>query len=80
MMSRERLVSALLVVAWETKDGGHGPWNEKSGVVRRRISTAQHQQERLSLSVFSSKLSLSKLHYSPITSNLLPHAWSIKYK
>ena len=28
--------------------------------------------------VFSSKISLSKLHYSHITSNLLPHAWSIK--
>ena len=28
--------------------------------------------------VFTSKISLSKLHYSPITSNLLPHAWSIK--
>ena len=30
------------------------------------------------VSVFTSKISLSKLHYSPITSNLLPHVWSIK--
>ena len=30
------------------------------------------------LTVFSFKISLSKLHYSSITSNLLPHAWSIK--
>ena len=28
--------------------------------------------------VFSSKISLSKLHYLHITSNLLPRAWSIK--
>ena len=28
--------------------------------------------------VFSSKIYISKLHYSPITSNLLPHAWNIK--
>ena len=26
----------------------------------------------------NSKISHSKLHYSPITSNILPHAWSIK--
>ena len=31
-----------------------------------------------SLAVFSSKIFLSKLHYSSITSNLLPHVWSIK--
>jgi hypothetical protein len=30
--------------------------------------------------VFTFKISLSKLHYSPITSNLLPHAWNIKYR
>ena len=28
--------------------------------------------------VFSSKISLSKLHYSPITLIFLPHVWSIK--
>ena len=30
--------------------------------------------------VFSFKIFLSKFHYSPITSNLLTHAWSIKYR
>ena len=30
--------------------------------------------------VFTSKISLSKFHYSPITSNFLPYAWSIKYR
>ena len=34
----------------------------------------------LTLAVFTFKISLSKLHYLPITSNLLPHVWSIKYR
>ena len=35
---------------------------------------------RGSRAVFTSKISLSKLHYSSITSNFLPHVWSIKYR
>ena len=33
---------------------------------------------KMPIAVFSCKIFLSKFHYSPITSNLLSHAWSIK--
>ena len=35
---------------------------------------------RSTLAIFRFKISLSKFHYSSITSNLLSHAWSIKCK
>ena len=47
--------------------------------LRRFQSCQHHSRTKVSKVVFSSKISPSKLHYSPITSNLLSHAWSIKY-
>ena len=77
-------VSVILGTPWlyylDVSDGAGGTRMTGSFLDPRWSRCLSAAMHLFSLAVFSSKISLSKLHYSPITSNLLPHAWSIKCK
>ena len=55
------------------------PWDPRVATATRPCGSVFCFSGWASWAVFTSKISLSKLHYLLITSNFLSHTWSIKY-
>ena len=65
---------------WYGVVGHQAPCNPSEHLCRCHEDGKDSPPPSLSLAVFRFKIFFSKFYYSPITSNLLPHVWSIKYR